>query len=393
MELPPTRWTLRAGLGLALLAALALAVPAQAEAGPRVRNRSQAGARPKAKKKARRRAPRRTTTNAHRRATRLEHRQQGRRGATRTSVEKHLAASSKLLTKFGISRNKANQVAEHIGLGMPSVAGRQDPNSWLLARNEYIVGYSRDLVSPVWAAWKVSAKNLKKNYKRSKAFRADPTLPKKWPRATNDDYRNSGFTRGHLVASGERSASRRANRKTFVFTNIIPQAEKNNGGPWNHLEHHYRDLASAGHEVYVMAGGVYSNNPQRIGKNGVAVPDATWKVVVVLKKGQKLTDIDESTRVISVIIPNENQTVRVKDSFAKYQVPAKAIEAITGHKFFSALPGEIRQKLITKVDRVDAGRFQRPRNQRGHDRQLERERRRDLHQRGSGRQGEARSAL
>jgi endonuclease G len=358
-----------------LIAAVATAAPAVAEAGARTGARSRSTARPKARVK--NTARRRPAQTGQRSASRLEQRVNRANPRVQSSVKKHLEASAKLLAKYGIAKSKLGQVAEHIGLGMPSMAGRTDPNNWILARNEYVVGYSRDLVSPVWAAWKVSAKNLKKNYKRWKGFRADPTLPKKWKRADDNDYRHSGFTRGHLVASGERSANVHNNRKTFVFTNVVPQAEKNNGGPWNHLEHHYRDLAASGHDVYVMAGGVYSKNPQRIGKNGVAVPDATWKVVVVLNKGQKLTDIDENTRVISVVIPNENQTVRVKDSFAKYRVPAKAIESMTGHKFFTALPPDVREKLVTKIDKGSAGQHQ-PHDNGRHQRQLQREQRRDL---------------
>jgi len=354
------RHPLRSWVVPLLFAAVAFSAATEADAGGRARTRSQLS-----------RTHRRVFT-PQRRSPSTPMRPVSTAG---TYIGQHLQTMANKLVMHGISQKRALEVAEHIGLGMPTDAGRSNPNDYLLARNGYVVSYSRDLVGPKWVAWKVTGPNIKANYQRSKNFRSDPTLPKSWPRARNSDYKRSGWTRGHLVASGERSADRRANAKTFVYSNIVPQAEKNNAGPWNHFEHYYRDLASNGHDVFVLAGGVYSPNPQRIGQNQVAVPDATWKVAVVLEKGQTLKDVDQNTRVISIVVPNNNHSVRLDQSFADFRTSPAAIEAMTGNKFFSALPPNVRSVLLSKVDKANVPP---PQAGRWHERKVRAQQGRDL---------------
>jgi len=266
------------------------------------------------------------------------------------ALETHLQAIAAKMVEHGIGKPRAAKVAEHLALGMPTPASATDPNNYLLARNGYVIGYSRDLVVPKWVAWKLTKANLNPSYVRKDQFRSDPTLPQGWPRASSSDYKRSGYTRGHMVASGERSGNARANATTFVYTNVVPQAEKNNAGPWNHFEHYYRDLAAEGHEVYLMAGGVFGPNPQRIGGNQVAVPEATWKVAVVLEKGQTIHDINENTRIISIVVPNENRTVRIGHNWDRYRVTAKQIQDMTGTELLTALPVGLRTTLLNKID-------------------------------------------
>ncbi len=302
---------------------------------------------------AQRRSSRRSTpTAAAARSRAVQRQQQQFRPTARPALEQHLQGMAAKLAAYGIGKSRASLVAEHVALGMPTQAGRSDPNDYLLARNGYVVGYSRDLVAPRWVAWKLTKANLNPNYVRKDHFRPDATLPKGWPRASSSDYKRSGYTRGHMVASGERSGNARANEKTFVYTNVLPQAEKNNAGPWNHFEHYYRDLAADGHDVYVMAGGVYGANPSRIGNNQVAVPDATWKVAVILEKGQTIHDINENTRIISIVVPNENQTVRIGHNWDRYRVTAKQIQDMTGTELLTSLPAPLRTTLLNKMDKA-----------------------------------------
>src|SRR4029450_13191152 len=101
-----------------------------------------------------------------------------------------------------------------------------------------------------------------------------------------------GYSRGHMVRSGERTASKRENDKTFVFTNMLPQAVNNNTGPWNAFENYYRDQVSQGRMLaHVIAGGIFGKAP--IQARGVAVPSATWKVVALLRPGQTPDQIDD----------------------------------------------------------------------------------------------------
>ena len=75
-----------------------------------------------------------------------------------------------------------------------------------------------------------------------------------------------------MVRSGERTANKRENEKTFVFTNMLPQSINNNTGPWNAFENYYRDRVQLdGNVAYVMAGGVWGKPPVK--QRQVAVPE------------------------------------------------------------------------------------------------------------------------
>ena len=272
-----------------------------------------------------------------------------RRVQTRTKP-RTLAAARELLAEAGISSRKLDASVLHIGLGMPSEASRTNPEDFLLARNDYVTSYSRSRKGPNWVGWHLSGKNIATG-KRTGDFRTDPTIPKSWGPATKGDYKRSGYTRGHMVASGERLDTTRANSKTFVLTNMLPQIAENNGGPWLHLENYYRDqVTKHGKEVYVMAGGLYEGPAQTIGRNKIAVPSATWKVAVIVDKGTDPAKVAESARVISIIVPNQASKVDIRQSFADFRVSPREIEKRSGLQFFEHLPVGVREALRNRID-------------------------------------------
>lgn len=63
-----------------------------------------------------------------------------------------------------------------------------------------------------------------------------------------------------------------------------------------------------------------------------------------------LSGIDASTRVISVIVPNQIGKVRMDQPFTDFRVTPRAIEKLTGLSFFTHLPKAVRQSLLSKVD-------------------------------------------
>jgi endonuclease G len=258
----------------------------------------------------------------------------------------HVAAAERLVRR-GTPRDAAVRAARHVMLGLPSPATRDDPRDYLMVRDGSVISYNRDRNGMNWASWQVRKSDLG-TVDRTSAWRPDPDLPRGWYQPTSRDYKMDGEgSRGHMVRSGERTSTVEANKMTFVFSNILPQAINNNKGPWNHLEDYYRDAVELdGKEAYVMAGGLFEG--PRVGK--VAVPTATWKVVALLRPGQSVDDLDEHTRVIAVIIPNNNRDVKERDSFAGYRVSVAEIERRTGLHFFSALPDLLAAALKRKVD-------------------------------------------
>ena len=133
------------------------------------------------------------------------------------------------------------------------------------------------------------------------------------------------------------------NSVTFLMTNMVPQLHELNAGPWEKLEEHERQLAEAPNaEVYIVAGGIFDPDPPKIG-HGVAVPKATWKIIVPLQVGQTANDVTDSTDVIAVIMPNEPGVGQ--HQWVDYVTSVDEIEKQTGYDFLQRVPDEVEQVI------------------------------------------------
>ncbi|XP_039470680.1 endonuclease domain-containing 1 protein-like [Oreochromis aureus] len=94
--------------------------------------------------------------------------------------------------------------------------------------------------------------------------------------AVDEDYKNSGYTRGHLAPSGHQQ-TKENKEATFTLTNIVPQMEKFNNGPWNDLENKMaKRFKVCTSKMYVITGVMpYENNELMI-KDRVTVPEYFW---------------------------------------------------------------------------------------------------------------------
>jgi endonuclease G len=238
----------------------------------------------------------------------------------------------------------------NLQLGNPSgaVADPNQPTNYLIERPQYVLSYNRDRGTPNWVSWQLTRQDLGEA-QRSNAFVTDTTLPKGWYRVSLDDYTGSGYDRGHMCPSADRTATQDDNDATFIMTNIVPQAPDNNRNTWEHLESLSRDLVNQGHVLYIIAGGDGDNG--KIAKGKVAVPRNTWKIIVVMPKGESdITRITADTPVIAVRVPNG-----LKDKLGdwdQYRVTVASIEAATGYRFFTNLPPDIQNALKSRIDPV-----------------------------------------
>lgn len=227
----------------------------------------------------------------------------------------------------------------HLALGTPVDADPSD--DYLIQRKQYAVSYNHAKNGPNWAAWRLTAADYG-GQARASRFSSDETLPAGWYRVKHDDYRNSGYDRGHLVRSEDRTASRADNDATFVLSNVLPQRHGLNAGPWLRLEDQCRALAQHdGRQLYIVAGSVWGDRPATIG-HGIAVPVGFWKVVVVLAPGQGPESVTPSTPVIAVVMPNvENPAAR----WEGYQVSLTEAERRSGYSLLGRVPEATRAAL------------------------------------------------
>lgn len=238
-----------------------------------------------------------------------------------------------------------SEISVHTTLGLPSNATTTNANDYLSVKPQYVMSYNSSRKTPNWVSWELDASYLG-NVSRTDAYRSDTTLPSGMPQATPADYSGSGWDRGHLCPSADRTRTTTDNRATFFLSNMVPQASNNNGGPWAKLETYERSLAISGEHLFVIAGGIYAATPPRIG-NGVAVPSKTWKVVVIVDDTGNVTT---ATRVIGIIIPNNNSGVSTSASWQQYRVSVRTIESQTGLDFLSDIDPAIQDVVETRVD-------------------------------------------
>jgi endonuclease G len=94
------------------------------------------------------------------------------------------------------------------------------------ALDQLALSYNRETESANWVSWHLDSTWVR-GEGRSNDFRADTQLPvplQVKPR----DYVGTGFDKGHLCPSGDRTDSSEDNSATFVMSNMVPQAPRNN---------------------------------------------------------------------------------------------------------------------------------------------------------------------
>lgn len=253
---------------------------------------------------------------------------------------------------------------DHTEFGTP-VDG--DPSDDIVLRKaEYDVSYSAERGGPNWVAWNLDEGHIG-DVDRCDCYTPDDELPPSAPRVVNFDYTFSGYSRGHMAQSFNRTVTLPDNAATYLTTNILPQAQDNNGGPWGEFEFFTNGRAFDGEEVYIVAGGEYGDAPPTLKSEGkVAVPDFTWKVAVFMDRDEGLADVTSlsDVEIIAIRTPNRVEPgVRgsvdgISDDWEDYRVEVDEIEAAVGYDLLRLLPDGLEVRLESGFDDF-AGTFDR----------------------------------
>lgn len=233
----------------------------------------------------------------------------------------------------------------HLILGNPSNATGDDPNNFLIERPQYALSYNRDRGTANWASWQLSADWLG-SAERQDNFRQDGGLPAGVYQVTPNDYRGSGYDRGHIVPSGDRTRSKQDNSATFLMTNIQPQSPQNNRGVWRELEEYARDLAyQLDLELIVIAGGY--GKLDNLANGRVVIPSRLWKIIVVLNNLESGdVSLDSAHPILAIDIPNQET---LASDWQAYQTTVDRIELATGHDFLAQLPPPLQEELESSL--------------------------------------------
>jgi DNA/RNA endonuclease G (NUC1) len=250
-------------------------------------------------------------------------------------------------------------VSSNVNLTMGNPSGATTdvnyPHNYLLDKPQFCAAYDRDKGIPIWTSWQVNSTWVNGPGVRKDNFIPDNTLPSAWYHVVTGDYTGSNFSRGHMCPSADRINTQANNDAVFVMTNMIPQNQTNNGGPWEQLENYERALANGGNVLYIISGGYGAGGTDLTGvvkttiaSGKVTVPAKTWKVIMVLPAGTNdVSRVTTSTRCIAVIMNNDNGPF---NAWGTYRVSVDYIESLTGFDFFSNVSPSIQAVIESVVD-------------------------------------------
>lgn len=220
-------------------------------------------------------------------------------------------------------------------------------NNYLMHKPQYSLSYNRSKATANWVAWRLDTTWIGTT-DRQDDFRPDSALPVGWYQVTDADYSGSGYDRGHMCPSGDRTNSIPNNSATFLMTNMVPQIAANNQGPWEELESYCRTLAQQGNEIYIMSGP--TGNIGTVAQGRVVVPAVTWKVVLVIPNGSNdLSRVSKGTRAFGIVVPNQ-PPLDINAPWRNFRVTVNQVELLTGYDFLNAIPKNTQELIERRRD-------------------------------------------
>lgn len=161
----------------------------------------------------------------------------------------------------------------------PPITHEIDIQPRALCFSSFAVMHSGKSRTPWFVAERLNKDTLNHaNIKRTDKFFADARLPRA-ERAELDDYKGSGFDRGHMAPAAD-MATDESMAQSFSLANMVPQSPVNNRKAWASIEKATRKyIKRASGDVYVITGPAFDAQSQTIGHNQVWVPSHLYKLV------------------------------------------------------------------------------------------------------------------
>ena len=206
----------------------------------------------------------------------------------------------------------------------------------IIKKKNYIASYNKDTKIANWVAWHLTSEHTEGSIGRGNMFHEDEEVPS--PKATVEDYKGSGWSRGHMCPAGDNKWDAEAMYQSFSLINVCPQNASLNSGLWNSLEIDCRNWAKRFHDIYIICGPVFfQQDHEVIGINEIYVPEAFFKVVLCLNGKPK---------GLGVIVKNTAGNKK-KDI---YYNSIDQVERITGMDFFPLLSDDVEDEVESNLD-------------------------------------------
>ncbi|MCF7944259.1 MAG: DNA/RNA non-specific endonuclease [Spirochaetia bacterium] len=202
----------------------------------------------------------------------------------------------------------------------------------------FTLSYIEEHEQAEWVAYELTKEEVAGNIGRTDDFRSSPHIESET--ASLNDYRGSGYDRGHLAPAGDFGWSEEAMSDTFYYSNMSPQKPGFNRGIWRSLESQVRDWAVRDESLYVVTGPVFQDDEDyvTIGENEVAIPHYYYKVLLDLQEPE--------IKAIGFLLPHESSSKHL----SAFAIPVDEIEEVTGFDFFHELDDGLEESLEADVE-------------------------------------------
>jgi endonuclease G, mitochondrial len=212
----------------------------------------------------------------------------------------------------------------------------------LVVRSGYALEHSGDLKIPLWVCERLDREMMEGHFGRKNNFRPDPEL--KGPRSELNDYKGSGYARGHNAPADDFTGSEERLSESFYLSNMSPQLGAINSGAWAQLEKRVRRWALEDVITWVITGALLYDPAEddpatadgwvtylTIGA-GVTVPTHLFKIIVGQNRDGRVT-------TTAYVVPNAK--LPPKYNIDSYRKSIRWIEQRSGFNFMPELdPGE-----------------------------------------------------
>jgi len=156
--------------------------------------------------------------------------------------------------------------------------------------------------------------------------------------STNQDFKGSGFDKGHLVPAGDFYWNQLLKNESFVLSNVSPQAPSLNRGIWARLEEAIRArVLSSDSEAYVVTGVIHHPGEDEMGGRRVGIPSFFYKIIY----------FPRSQTMSSYLFTNGSPAY--SGSLSDFLVKEMDIERITGEDFFDRLDDTLEVRLKSQL--------------------------------------------
>jgi len=210
-------------------------------------------------------------------------------------------------------------------------------NDELIKHKAFTLCYSEKYEQAKWVAYCLTAEMVdNKAEERTNNFRIDKDVTT--GSASPEDYKKSGYDRGHLCPAGDMCWSAQAMSESFLMSNMSPQVPAFNRGIWKKLETDVREWAKKDNEIYIIAAGVLEDSLPTIGLDKVTVPRYYYKIILDYTLPEY--------KAIAFVMPNAG----IKQSVFDFAVSIDSVEHLTGIDFFPALPDSLEDYLESHID-------------------------------------------